>query len=305
MFRISSVNYQFISFVIIITLSYILKRFGLIKEADGDGMARILFNVTLPALIIDTFNSMKLDSSLIILTIIGAIYGLAMSFLGVFIFRKAPQNVRGALSMVVPGFNVGLFAYPIIEAIFGKPGLKYIGMFDIGNSIPIFVFCYIIASLFSTSEANIGIKEITKKSFASLPLMSYIIALLINLSGLHFPSPVISICKIISKANMPLSLLLLGVCLNFSIDKIYYKSIAKILFVRYSFGLVIGIILFFVLPFNLTFRYTILIGLILPIGMAVIPYAVQFNYDKKLVGTLCNITMILSFIMIWIITNLQ
>lgn len=143
-----------------------------------------------------------------------------------------------------------------------------------GNSLTMFVFCYVIAAFFSASETNIGIKEIVRKSFSSLPLISYIIALLVNLSGFHFLSPFISICKIVSKANMPLSLLLLGVCLNFSIDKIYYKSIAKILIIRYSIGLAIGLILFFALPFNLTFKYTLLIGLILPIGMAVIPYAV-------------------------------
>ena len=78
----------------------------------------------------------------------------------------------------------------------------------------------------------------------------------------------------------------------------------KILAMRYGIGLVLGIILFKILPFNAMFRYTVLIGLCLPIGMAVIPYAVQFNYDKKLVGTLCNITMILSFALVWIIIAL-
>lgn len=304
MFKINNVNSQFILSLIIIAIGYTFKRLNLIKESDGDGMARILFNITLPALIFVTFNSMKLDHSLILLTIISAVYGIIMSFIGVFIFRNEQRNMRGTLAMIVPGFNIGLFAYPLIQSIWGKNGLKYIGMFDMGNSLTMFVFCYIIAAYFSTSEAKIGIKEIVKKSFASVPLMAYIITLIVNLAGFHFPNTFISVCGIISKANMPLSLLLLGVFLNFAIDKTYYKNIIKILIVRYGIGLVSGIVLFKILPFNLMFRYTVLIGLSLPIGMAVIPYAVQFNYDKKLVGTLCNITMILSFALIWIIISL-
>ncbi len=304
MFEINNVNSQFAISLIIIAIGYTFKRLNLIKEEDGDGMARILFNITLPALIFVTFNSMKLEHSLILLTIIGAVYGIIMSFIGVYIFRKEQRNMRGTLAMLVPGFNIGLFAYPLIQAIWGNNGLKYIGMFDMGNSLTMFVFCYIIAAYFSNSETKIGVKEIVKKSFASIPLMAYIITLMVNLAGLHFPAPFISVCGIISKANMPLSLLLLGVFLNFSIKKSYYKNIIKILAMRYGIGLVLGIILFKILPFNAMFRYTVLIGLCLPIGMAVIPYAVQFNYDKKLVGTLCNITMILSFALVWIIIAL-
>lgn len=304
MFKINNVNSQFILSLIIIAIGYTFKRLNLVKEEDGDGMSRIIFNITLPSLIFVTFNSMKLEHSLILLTIIGAGYGIMMSFIGVFIFRKEQRNMRGTLAMIVPGFNIGLFAYPLIQSIWGKNGLKYIGMFDMGNSLTMFVFCYIIAAYFSTSETKLEIKEIVKKSFKSVPLMAYIISLLVNLAGFQFPAPFISICGTISKANTPLSLLLLGVFLNFSIDKAYYKNIIKILTVRYSIGLAVGIILFLILPFNSMFRYTILIGLTLPIGMAVIPYAVEFNYDKKLIGTLCNITMILSFGLIWIITVL-
>lgn len=134
--------------------------------------------------------------------------------------------------------------------------------------------------------------------------MSYIITLIINLSGLHYPAPVINICQILQKANMPLSLILLGVCLNFSIDKKFFKNIAKVLTTRYLIGIIAGIILFYLLPFNTIFRYTILIGLILPIPMAVVPFSVQFDYDKKFTGTMCSITILLSFALTWIIISI-
>lgn len=301
--KIGNVNIQFALFIGIMALSYFLKRIKIIKEQDGDGISRVIFNITLPALIINTFNSMKIDKSLLIISVISLVYGLFMSLFGIFIFRKEPRKSRGALSMLVPAFNVGLFAYPLFQAIWGEKSLKYIGMFDMGNTIPTFVFCYIIACYFSSGDAKISYKDIFKKLISSIPLMSYVITLIINLAGLHYPEPVVAVCKLLQKANMPLSLILLGICLNFSIDKKFFKSMMKILLSRYGIGLFVGIILFKILPFEPIFRYTILIGLILPIAMAVVPFSVQLGYDKKFTGTMCSITIILSFALTWIIIS--
>lgn len=266
-------------------------------------MSRIIFNITLPALIISTFNSMKLDISLAFLGITSFLFGILMCLAAIFAFKNEDKKLRGAFSMMLPGFNVGLFAYPVVEAIWGYEGLKYFGMFDMGNSITMFVTCYLIANYFSANDKPINFKTTSRKLFTSIPLMCYIITLIINISGLHYPEPVINICKVLGKANMPLSLLLLGICLNFNMDKIYRKNVIKVLSIRYIVGLAIGLIFFIFVPFGKLFKYTILIGLTLPVGMAVIPYAVEFNYDKRLIGTVCNITLILSFILIWIIVN--
>lgn len=304
MLKIGNVNNQFALSLLIIALGYFFKKINILKDEDGDSLSRIIFNITLPALIISTFNSMKIENSLIFISLISMGYGLIMSSLGILLFRKESNKLRGTFSMLVPGFNVGLFAYPLVQAIWGSNGLKYFGMFDMGNSITIFVFCYIIASFYSSDNPDVNPKNILKKLVTSIPLMSYVVTLAINLCGVHYPLPFVNVCNILSKANMPLSLLLLGICLNFSIDKKYLKSIIKVLVSRYSIGLVLGSILFVVMPFDPLFRYTLLIGLTLPIGMAVVPYAVQFNYDKTIIGTLCSITIIFSFLLTWIIVAL-
>ncbi|WP_039658144.1 AEC family transporter [Clostridium tyrobutyricum] len=296
-----NVNSQFFLSLLIIGLGYIFKRLNIIKQDDGDGVSRIIFNITLPSLIIYNFNTMKLDISLIFITLTSCIFGIFMGFLGILIFRNESRKIRGTLSMLIPGFNIGLFAYPLVEGIWGKNGVKYFGMFDMGNTIPIFVVCYLIASYFSSDEKNLDIKITIRKLLTSIPLMTYIITLILNLSGHHYPGVLINVTAILSKANAPLSLLLLGICLNFTIDKVYRKNIFKILLIRYSIGLAVGIILFNILPFNELYRYTLLIGLIMPIGMADIPYAVEFNYDKKFIGTICDVTIIISFILMWII----
>ncbi len=300
----NNANEQFLLSLLIIIIGYVFKRMDLIKEEDGESLSRIIFNITLPALIINTFNTIVIDFSLILITIIGIIYGLLMALLGVVVFKNEDRKTRGMLSMLVPSFNIGLFAYPLVEAIWGHEGIKYFGMFDVGNSLVVFGVSYIIASYFSSEKSDLKITTISEKLLKSVPLLSYILVFGLAVSDLHFPGIVLDVTKILARANMPLSLLLLGVYLSFSLNANHLKNIVKVLAVRYLMGIVVGTTLFFIMPFDTMFKYTMLIGFLLPIPTAVIQYAIEFDYDKNFVGTVANITILLSFFLVWIVVGM-
>lgn len=302
---LSSFNEQFLYSIIIIIIGYILKRLQLIKERDGEGLARIIFNLTLPALIIVSFNNFRIDPSLILLPIIGAIFGVLIAGIAFFVFRYERKNIKGMLMMMVPGFNVGLFAFPLVEAIWGKDGFIHFAMFDVGNAFIVFGLIYIIGSIYAGREDEaISVKHILGKIFKSVPFMTYIIVFIMNLIDFHLPSLVIGVAEKISVANMPLSLLLLGIYLNLTFDRTYSKALAKVLFIRYGVGLAIGITLFLTLPFNDMFKYTMLIGLVLPASATTLPYSVEFGYDQRFIGITSNITILLSFILLWGLGNI-
>lgn len=300
----SSANSQFIISLLIILAGFLCKKVSLIKESDGEAVSRIIFNLTLPSLVISTFSTMKIDTSLLLVPLISMVYGFFMAGLAVVFFRKESAKNRGMVSMLLPGFNIGLFAYPLVESIWGQEGLKYFGMFDMGNSVIVFGVCYIFASVFASEGTGVDYKGILKKVSRSVPFMSYIITLAVNLSGLHFPGIVLDITKVLSRANMPLSLLLLGVYLSFSFEKSYWVKMGKILALRYISGIIAGVALYFLLPFEPLFRYTMLLGFVLPISMSVIPYSVQFDYDRRFVGTVNNITIVISFLLMWAVVAL-
>lgn len=296
----TNTNTQFILSLLIIAIGYGAKKLNLLKEQDGDGISRIIFNITLPALVIDTFNTIKITHSLILIPFIVILFSFLVAFLGIFVFQNEARENKGALSMTSVGFNIGLFAYPLVEALWGKEGLKYFGMLDMGNAVIIFGLCLFLASYHTSSNGKVDLREMFTKMFRSVPLLAYILTLIINLSGLHYPKIVLDLSATISRANMPLSLLVLGIFLSFKFDKWYIKSMMKTLLLRYGAGLAVGILLYFILPFEPLFRNTVLIGLILPISMTNIAYSVEFNFDKKLVGALTNLTIIISFIFLWI-----
>lgn len=263
--------------IIIIALGYLLKRVNILKEKDGEVISKIIFKITLPALVLVTFDSVKIETSLILLPVIVLVYGIITAFLGFIVFKNEERELKGSLLMLSSGFNVGLFAFPLVYAIWGIEGLTYFSMFDVGTSFVVFGISYILGSYFSEEGLRLKPIEILKKLGKSIPLMTYLIASILNFSQIQLSDTIINVASTISGANIPLSLLLLGLFLNFKFDTQYIKPMVKFLTFRYGLGLIFGLGLYFILPYDAMLRYTILIGLLLPVAASALTFAVELN----------------------------
>ncbi|WP_068676721.1 AEC family transporter [Oceanobacillus sp. Castelsardo] len=299
-------NQEFLYVIAIIMLGYLLKRFNILEEKDGQIISKIIFKITFPALIFVTFNTVKIEASLIYIPIIIFIYGLVATFIALWVFKNKEKEIKGSFMMISSGFNVGLFAFPLVFAIWGMNGLTHFSMFDVGNSMITLGIAYILGSYFSKEGLSLKPVEIFKKLGQSIPLMAYVVASILNLTQIKLPIFIIEVAEIISAANIPLSLLLLGIFLNFRFDKQFMKPMLKYLTFRYALGLLFGVILFFVLPFDEMYRYTLLIGLLLPIASSAITYAVEFKYSMdsiRLIATTSNITVLVSMVILYVFAN--
>ncbi|KGM45050.1 malonate transporter, partial [Neobacillus niacini] len=272
----------------------------------GEVISKLIFKITLPALVLVTFDSVKIETSLIVLPVIVLVYGIITALLGLLVFKNEDRELKGSLLMLSSGFNVGLFAFPLVYAIWGIDGLTYFSMFDVGASFVVFGICFIFASYFSEEGLKLNPVEILKKLGKSIPLMTYLIASILNLIHIQLPAIIINVASKISGANMPLSLLLLGLFLNFKFDKQFIKPMIKFLAFRYGLGLIIGSALYFILPFNTMFRYTLLIGLLLPVAASALTFAVEFKYSTnstRFIATMSNITILVSIVILYIFAN--
>ncbi|SEM18819.1 hypothetical protein SAMN05192533_101347 [Mesobacillus persicus] len=297
-------NQEFLNILLLIGVGYLFKRLNLLKESDGEVLSRIIFNITLPALIIVSLNSVVIEPSLILLPFIVVSYGLISVLLAYFMFKKEEKELKGTFMMLSTGYNVGLFAFPLVEAIWGIEGLLYFGMFDAGNAFLVFGVSYILGSYYSKQGLSLNPLGIVKKFSKSIPFMSYIVMTVLNFSHIKLPTELIDVASVISKANMPLSLIVLGLYMNFTFEKKYIRPIIKYLLFRYGFGLLFGLGFYFLLPVDQMFRLTILIGFLLPIGLAVIPYSHEFKYTTtRLIGTVSNICIVISIIILYFIAN--
>ncbi|HCX65574.1 MAG TPA: malonate transporter, partial [Eubacteriaceae bacterium] len=150
---IDSINQEFILSMLIIVLGYVLKRVGFLKEEDRETLSRLVFNVTLPAIVFRSM-SVSIDLSVIFLVVLGLVFGLFMTFVAWYITRNKSRMEKGMYAIAVPGSNIGLFAYPLVEAIWGLSGMVYIVLFDLGSVFIVFGTCYFFAKYYSEDSID-------------------------------------------------------------------------------------------------------------------------------------------------------
>lgn len=293
---------QFIIIILLIALGYLLKRINFIKSADSQVLSTLVLNVTLPSLVIVNLNSANLDLSFSILPIMMLIYGILAKVIIVALFRKYDNHVKGSVGMMAASLNIGLFAYPLVETIWPENGMIYFGMADIGGAIIMFGVTYFVGSCYSEGSDQFNFKFLGKKLISSVPLVTYIVMFILNMANIHLPKASIDFFTIISKANMPLSMILLGIMLSFRIEKQFLPIAVKYLIVHYGLGCIAGLLVHFFLPTSDDMiKTTLLITWLLPVGVAIIPYSIQFKYKTlPLVGMVTNISIVISIIIIYI-----
>ena len=100
---------------------------------------------------------------------------------------------------------------------------------------------------------------------------------------------------------MPMSMILLGVMLSFTIDRAYLPIAIKYLCLHYGIGLGAGLLVHYFLPVSdQMIKTTLLITWLLPVGVAIIPYSIQFKYKTlPLIGMVTNLTIVISIIILY------
>ena len=293
---------QFVMIILLIALGYFLKRINYLKATDSQVLSTLVLNVTLPSLVIVNLNSADLNMSFSILPIMMIVYGIVAKIIVIWFFRKYSNQMRGSVGMMTGSMNIGLFAYPLVNAIWPEKGMVYFGMADIGGAMIMFGLTYFVGSYFSEGGDQFNFKFLGKKLIQSVPLVTYIVMFTLNMSNIHIWKPAIDFFSILSKANMPLSMILLGVMLSFSVDREYLPVTIKYLCLHYGLAIVAGTLVHFFLPVSdPMIKTTLLITWLLPVGVAIIPYSIQFKYKTlPFVGMVTNLTIIISIVILYV-----
>ncbi len=308
----------FLTVFSIVALGYVFKAVGILKEEYAEGLTRVILNITLPAVVLRGLSNFTVRGEFFLLPVALLAYSLIIFTLSlVYIKRRRSSSNVPLLQIALLGYNIGLFAYPIIEAIYGTEGLSYAIIIDLGNALVIFGLAYIICVYDAHTKGrgegseNRGetlevsllsiFSTILKRLFTFLPFVVYIVALTIALTNVTLPGPLVSILDVLAKANMGLVLILLGMTFNLRISRGEVKTIVKILAVRYLAGGAAGILLFYLLPFDPMVRVITLTCFVLPAGMAIIPYSIEFGYNRSIASAVVNVSNLISFGLIFLV----
>jgi predicted permease len=282
------------SFIAIIVMGYLLKRIGFFKQEDFTVLSKIVIRITLPCAIITSFAGKTIDPALLSLTFLAIGCGLTYVLVAFFLNRKNSREQQAFEMLNLPGYNIGTFVIPFAQSFLGSLGVIAVSLFDSGNAVICLGGTFSLAAMVKDGN-GFSVKKIVTALTRSVPFMTYMIMLLVNLLRLNVPSFILSVANIGTNANAFMAMLMIGVGFKLELsDKKQVGTIVKLLSLRYSIAFVFSLVFYFLLPFPLEVRQALVILACSPIGSAVPGFTEQLKGDVGLSSALNSFAMVIS-----------
>ena len=284
-------------FVAIIILGYSLKKIVFFKQEDFTLLSRITIRITLPAAIIMNFAGKQIDPAMLGLGLLGFGGGALYIALGYLLNRRNSREQQAFEMLNLPGYNIGTFVLPFAQNFLGPVGALATSLFDTGNSIICLGGAYSLAAMIKDGKGFSG-RRIGKALVTSVPFMTYVIMVTMNLTRIPIPGFVTSCAGLISNANAFMAMLMIGVGFKLESNRSQLGRIAKLLTIRYGIAAILACVYYFVLPLDLEVRQALVILAFSPIGSAVPGFTGELKGDVGLSSALNSITIIISIVII-------
>ena len=292
------------SFVAIILLGYLLRKAGLFGEKDFPVFSNIVIKVTLPAAIITSFAGKEIDPAMLTIVLLGLGGGVIYILMGFLINVKSDREKKAFEILNLPGYNIGCFTMPFVQSFLGPTGVIVTSLFDTGNAFVCLGGALGVASMVKDGS-GFSFRRIIKALSKSVPFITYILMVLMNLVRIPVPGPVLSVAEIVGNANAFMAMFMIGVGFKLQGDKSQMGSIIRILSVRYGVAAVLALLFYFALPFSLEIRQALVILAFSPIGSAVPPFTRAIGGDVGLSSALNSIAIIISIVIIVVLLSVM
>lgn len=285
-------------FFIMIFIGYIMKKKGVISLKDKDFIGTILLNVCLPSVIVMSFQTFEFDVSMIVALVIGMLANLGGIFVGYLLSRKKSKEDQALFMVLAAGYNIGIFTIPFVSSFFEASAVMAVLMFDVGNAIFVMGTSAAVISAVLNNEKGNPFPAIAKKMSKSPTILTYIVMFAFVAMGIEFPEALFTIVDIPSRATSFLAMIMVGIMIEFNIEKSERNELLRLLCLRYGYGFFLSALLFFFLPFDLEVKKALMIGVLSPMSTASMVFAQTLGCKPSLVGGAGTFSILLSMIFI-------
>ncbi len=284
------------SFIAIILLGYGLKRIGFFKQEDFALLSKITIRITLPATIIVTFAGKQFDTSMLVLGLFAILCGAVYMIAGYFVERKRGKDHQAFSMLNLSGYNIGTFVIPFAQSFLGPMGVIATSLFDTGNAVICLGGAFSIASTVKDGK-GFSIKRILGSLSRSAPFVCYMIMLFTSLANIPVPEAITSCAGIVANANAFMAMLMIGVGFHLG-DISNFRTVLRLIAVRYGIGCILALIFYYFLPFALEIRQALVILALSPIGSAAPGFTEEMKGDAGLSSALNSISIVISIVII-------
>jgi len=176
---------------------------------------QFIIYISMPALALYFIPEVALDSAVLLPVAVAWICfgGAALLFWSLGNTFGWSRKLIGCLILTAGFGNTSFIGFPVIEAIYGKEGLKTAILVDQpGTFMVLSTLGIALAAYFSRGEAGTG--GIVKRIIRFPPFLMFVLALGINLVGWHFPAEMKDVFQRLGSTVSPLALVSVGMQLK-------------------------------------------------------------------------------------------
>ena len=204
--------------IVMIAIGYILRKRHWFHHTFSENVSKLITNVALPCSIFYSvlkylnMDALKELSNRLIFTFASVIIGYVAAFL-VIKLVKMREGRRGVFYNAVVNANTIFIGLPLNMALFGEAASKYYLMYYITNTVSIWTLGYMLLASDPMENSGDAKGGFDLKKLLSPPLIAFVIAFAVLLSGIKVITPIVETTKYLGSVVTPLALLYIGIVL--------------------------------------------------------------------------------------------
>lgn len=288
-------------FLIILIGVYGTKK-EIITEEVNKGLRKILLEITLPLLIVNSFTFTFDDSmkkNVFMAFIYSAIFMLIGGIISYVFLMPLKSEKKKILHFANVFSNCGFIGFPLINSIYGAEGVVYTSIFNMIFTIALWTYGVMI---FTNSIS----KENIKKVFVNPAVIAVYIGIIIMIFKITLPTFIIDTTKIVGDMTAPISMIIVGSILS----KVKIKDIFKEISIYYGALIKLIIIpsILYLISLLIKDRSNVINTLIILQGMPAAAMtsilAADYNKEKEYSAIVVFVTTLLSMFTIPILAQI-
>lgn len=284
-------------YVAIIVMGYVLRQRGFFGPEAFGVLSKVVLRITLPCAIISSAAGQRLDASMLVVFLIGLGSGIVYMIFGYFAAGRGSRAEKAFFLLNIPGYSIGTFALPFTQNFLGPVGVLTTSIFDVGNAFVCLGGAFGVARAIKEG-GKMDLKRLANALLTSIPFMTHLVMVMLNLLQLKVPGPILTFTGIVGNANTFLAMLMLGVGFRLSAEREKLGAMVKVLGIRFGFAIVLALLWYFLLPFDLLVRQTLVVLMFAPIGTAVPVFTRELGEDEGLSSAINSVSIIISIVII-------
>jgi len=294
-----------LTIVIMISIGYVLTEKKWFNEEISRVFAKLVTNVSLPALMMsDLMGSFTKDK------LVGLSKGLIAPFLSIAIcyaisvaaskILKIEKSREGTFQSMFFNSNTIFIGLPVNLALFGDKSMPYVLLYYIANTTFFWTLGVYCISKDTPGEHGSILSKATIKRIVSPPLLGFIAAVILILLKIELPPFIMNTCKYLGNLTTPLSMIFIGISIHsvklkeLKID----KDVVGVLVGRFLVCPLIMFIMLILMPMPEIMKKVFIMQSAMPVMTNAPIIAKVYGADSNYAAVMVTLSTILSMITI-------